>query len=328
MSLHKLEDIGFYTMEDYRAEHASVSSPLWRCELVLGARCNFHCPYCRTVGGRDLSFEHAADTVRLWAANGLRCIRFSGGEPTLFSYLPDLCRLSRSLGIKRIAISTNGSAPIETYQSLLDAGIDDASVSLDACCAEDGDYMAGGIKGAFDTIVANIRWLSQRIYTTVGVVLTADNVATINHIIRFADSLGVHDIRIIPAAQGGDTLPAVQVDSDLMAKYPILRYRVRGLQSGRAVRGLRATDPHRCPLVLDDMAVNQGQHFPCIIYLREGGAAIGTVGPEMRVERQRWYETHNTHLDPICKKNCLDVCIDYNRYFLAIQEVPHVTPQT
>lgn len=311
----RLEEIGFYTMEDARARQASETSPLWRCELVLGARCNFHCPYCRTIGGKDLSYEQAAETVRLWAAQGLRNIRFSGGEPTLFPYLIDLCQLSRKLGIQRIALSTNGSASTELYECLLSAGVNDCSVSLDACCAEDGDHMAGGIKGAFDVIVNNIRWLAKRIYTTVGVVLTPDNAITINAIIRLADSLGVSDIRIISAAQNGDTLPSVQVDAVLLANYPILHYRISGLQAGRQVRGLRPTDSRRCPLVLDDMAVNQGMHYPCIIYLRESGRPIGKVGTNMRTERQKWYEAHDAQADPICRRNCLDVCRDYNRKF-------------
>lgn len=312
-----LDEIGFYTMENARAKQASATSPLWRCELVLGARCNFHCPYCRHIGGKDLSYERAADTVRLWAAQGLRNIRFSGGEPTMFPYITDLVRLARDLDIWRIALSTNGSAPTILYEQLVNAGMNDASVSLDACCAEDGDKMAGGIKGVFDAITENIRWLATRIYTTVGVVLTPDNLDSVNEIIRFADSLGVSDIRIIPAAQEGDRLSGVQVDDRLLIKYPILRYRIRNLQAGRQVRGLSQSDPNRCPLVLDDMAVNQGKHFPCIIYMRESGAAIGTVGLNMRVERKQWAETHDTQADPICRKNCLDVCVDYNRTWNA-----------
>ena len=313
----KLEEIGFYTMCDARAAQASGTSSLWRCELVLGARCNFHCPYCRSIGGKDLPFKQAVETVRLWASHGLRNIRFSGGEPTLFPYLADLCQLARDLGIQRIAISTNGSAPTAMYGRLLEAGVNDASVSLDACCAEDGDNMAGGIKGAFDVIVENIRWLAAHIYTTVGVVLTPDNLDTVNDIIRFADSLGVADIRIIPASQDGDRLSDVRVDNMLLDKYPILRYRIRNLQAGRTVRGLHSHDPNRCPLTLDDMAVNQGKHFPCIIYMRESGNPIGAVGPNMRSEREAWFEAHDTHSDPICRSNCLDVCIDYNRTFFA-----------
>jgi hypothetical protein len=36
------------------------------------------------------------------------------------------------------------------------------------------------------------------------------------------------------------------------------------------------------------------------------------MGENFREERNAWFETHNSHEDPICAKNCLDVCIDYN----------------
>lgn len=313
----KLETIGFYTLSDNRAATSCHTSQLSRCELVLTARCNFRCPYCRSVGGEDVAFEEAADVVKRWAADGLRNIRFSGGEPTLYAGLADLCKLAKSLGAEHVAVSTNGSAATEVYEQLIACGVNDFSVSLDACCAEDGDRMAGGVKGAFDTVSRNIRWLAARTYATVGVVLTEANLAKVNNIIRFADGLGVSDIRIIPAAQNGDRFHEVQVDADLLAKYPILNYRIGNIQAARPVRGLRKGDARRCGLVLDDMAVNQGKHYPCIIYMRESGQAIGNTGDNMRAERKAWYEAHDTHSDPICKANCLDVCVDYNNRFHA-----------
>jgi hypothetical protein len=59
------------------------------------------------------------------------------------------------------------------------------------------------------------------------------------------------------------------------------------------------------------MAVAGQFHFPCIIYLREGGNPIGKVGPNMRQERKVWAENHDCHKDPICNRMCLDVCVDY-----------------
>lgn len=313
-----LDKIGFYTLCDARAVNASHTSRLWRGELVLGANCNFRCPYCRHVGGKDMRNEDAFSLIESWGRQGLFAIRFSGGEPTLHPGLVEFVATAKKHGIERIAISTNGSASQDLYGELLRAGVNDFSVSLDACCAEDGDLMAGGIKGAFETITANIRWLAQRTYTTVGVVLTEQNMATLNGIIIFADSLGVADIRIIPAAQQGDRLANVHVSEALLDKYPILRYRIRNIQAGRPVRGLRPrVDSHRCGLVLDDVAVNQGQHYPCIIYLRERGAAIGPVGPQMREKRAWWYRTTDTHADPICRRNCIDACVDYNNLFEA-----------
>lgn len=308
----KLEDIGFYTLSESRCAKADEKSPLWRCELILTGRCNFNCPYCRHVGGKDLPYEQAEKTVREWAAEGLKNIRFSGGEPTLYSGLEKLVALAKSLGVERIAISSNGSAKAEVYQTLIDAGVNDFSISLDACCAEDGDKMAGGVKGAWQKVIDNIKYVSARVYTTVGVVLTNANIKSVNGIIQFAHELGVHDIRIIPAAQDGDRLHEVEVDAELLAAHPILKYRIDNIKAGKPVRGLSEKDTTKCGLVLDDMAVMGNLHYPCIIYMREEGMPIGKVGPTMRGDRKRWYETHNTHEDTICRKNCLDVCVQYN----------------
>ena len=308
----RLEDIGFYTLSEARAAGAAVDSRMMRAELLLTARCNFHCPYCRGVGGADVSLQSALAVIRLWTDDGLYALRLSGGEPLLYKGLDELVRAAKAGGAERIAISSNGSFPRHRYLELIEAGVNDLSISLDACCAEDGDRMAGGVKGAWNRVVANIRDLSGQTYLTVGVVLTQDNAARINDIIAFAAELGVADVRVIPAAQDGDRLSQVEVDPDLLARLPILRYRIDNLRAGGTVRGLSPSDSHRCGLVLDDSAVCEGKHYPCIIYLREGGAPIGEVSPGMRAARAAWSASHDTHQDDICRGNCLDVCVAYN----------------
>ena len=309
--MNDLTQIGFYTLSNERCRNASSTSVLQRCELILTGRCNFQCPYCRRVGGKDMDQRQAENTVRLWCAQGLRNIRFSGGEPTLYPGLVGLVKLAKNLGCEHIAISSNGSARRATYDALLDAGVNDFSISLDACCAADGEAMAG-VRGIWDTVIENIRYLATKTYVTVGVVLTDANVDSVNDIIRFAHSLGVQDIRVIPAAQDGDRLRDIRVDADLLAVHPILKYRVENIIEGKPVRGLTDLDSSRCGLVLDDMAVMGESHYPCIIYMREGGAPIGKVGADMRRERQEWWLRHTPQRDPICSVNCLDVCVEYN----------------
>lgn len=313
----KLEQIGFYTLSDHRSETASATSRLMRCELILTGRCNFQCPYCRRVGGSDLPQWDAESVVLQWAEDGLYAIRFSGGDPTLYPGLESLVRLATNIGVERIAVSSNGSSPLELYLRLLDAGVNDLSISLDACCAEDNLKMTGGVNGAWSIVTSNIQELAKRTYLTVGVVLTDANADRAADIIGYADSLGVSDIRIIPAAQDGNRLRDVQVPEALLAMHPILRYRIENLRAGKPVRGLCATDSRRCGLVLDDIAVNGGKHYPCIIYVRECGAPIGEVGPDARIEREWWAREHDTHVDPICRANCLDACVEYNNKFEA-----------
>lgn len=324
----KLEDIGFYTLSDERAKNVSINSPLQRCELILTDKCNFRCGYCmpmREDCSGTLTYMAASCIVTAWAAKGLKNIRFSGGEPTLWKDLTALVKLSKYLGIERVAISTNGSNHQLIYSDLLDAGVDDVSISLDACCASTGDCMSGR-KGSWERVVDNIKWIAKRAYTSVGIVLTEDNFHEAAKIVKLADSLGVGDIRLIPAtgAKEGTQFPlGFMVSPKLQEKYPILSYRMNNLYSGKKVRGISENDTKKCPLVLDDMAVAGEKHFPCIIYMRQLGEPIGSVKKcmrEVRRDREAWYRKHNTHKDPICSSTCLDVCVDYNNRVMKLNE--------
>jgi molybdenum cofactor biosynthesis enzyme MoaA len=310
----KLEDIGFYTLSDNRARNVSWEIDLQRCELILTDRCNFKCKYCRGIKKElrgDMKFEDAAWIVNLWSKAFLHNIRFSGGEPTIWSNLIELVKYTKSKSsIEHIALSTNGSASIEHYDKLLQSGVNDFSISLDACCSSTADKMAG-TNSSFDHISEVIKYLSERTYCTVGVVLDDRNLNELKSIINYATDLGVSDIRIIPSAQYNRKL-----NIDIETKYPILNYRLNNIKSGRHVRGIQQTDCHKCHLVKDDMAILNNYHFPCIIYMREQGNAIGTIDnksiEQIRTERKTWFEYHNSFDDSICRNNCLDVCIDHN----------------
>jgi MoaA/NifB/PqqE/SkfB family radical SAM enzyme len=311
----KLEEIGFYTLCDSRAQNISPTSPMWRCEMILTDRCNFKCKYCRGLRSDcvgDIPTEKAIEITNIWADDGLQHVRYSGGEPTIHHGLLFIVANATSRGVKRIAISTNGSAPTDYYERLIEAGVNDFSISLDACCASFADKMAG-TKCEFNQVVKNITHLSKLVYVSCGVVLTEDNVGTLKDIVMFAHDLGVADIRIISAAQYNEMLAGVRdIGDDILDAHPILKYRVNNIRSGRNVRGLKETDCHTCHLMNDDCVVAGDFHFPCVIYMREQGAPIGRVGRQMRQERIEWLRTHNTFEDSICKKNCLDVCIDFN----------------
>jgi MoaA/NifB/PqqE/SkfB family radical SAM enzyme len=310
----KLEDIGFYTLSDDRAKQASASSPLWRCELLLTSKCNFKCPYCRgTKKDADISFEDAENVVDIWADYGVKNVRFSGGEPTIVDWLPDLVKHASSKdSIEHIAISTNGTKDLEYYENLVSLGVNDFSISLDACCSSHADEMAGK-KGYFEIITRNIKELSKISYVTVGCVFNGQNIESFLDTVNFAESLGVSDIRIISAAQYNEAIQAIKrIPQRLIEKYPILRYRYKNFLKGRNVRGLRPCDSSKCRLLLDDMAVRGEMHYPCIIKMREGCEPIGSIYNSSRLDRLDYYKKLNTHKDPICSKNCLDVCIDYN----------------
>lgn len=310
-----MDNIGFYTLSRNRCKTTSWNSDMQRCELILTDRCNFNCQYCRGIKKEyrgDISWEQAKEIVDIWASGNLHNIRFSGGEPTLWPHLLQLVQYTKSTNpqIEHIAISTNGSATLDYYIQLHKLGVNDFSISLDACCAATADIMAG-TESKFNYISTVIKELSKLTYTTVGVVLTEDNLLELPKIINYATGLGVSDIRIIPSAQFNKIYPI-----EIKSNYKLLNYRINNLRNGNHLRGLKTTDCNKCHLVKDDMAVLHGQHFPCIIYMREQGQPISNVYGktllEIRNERKRWFYSTNIQEDNICKNNCLDVCIEHN----------------
>ena len=318
----KLEDIGFYTLSDNRVNNASSFSPLWRCELLITDKCNFKCPYCRDMRPDlkgTLTFSEMLNIVNVWKYHDLKNIRFSGGEPTLHKDLPRIITYANGIGIERIAISTNGSADLEYYKNLIDLGLNDISISLDACCSSFGEIMCGinDSGKTWSKVIKNIEELSKLTYVTVGMVFDENNVKEAIDSIIFANNLGVSDIRIISSAQYNEALENLNdLPQDILDNNPILKYRVNNFKQGRNVRGIKFKSTNKCFLALDDMATAKNYHFPCIIYLREMGDPIGILHKDtVRDERRSWVRDHNTHEDPICSTNCLDVCVDYNNKF-------------
>lgn len=319
-----LKDIGFYTLSDERVNRVVKARgrdvPYSRCEIIITDRCNFKCPYCRGVDCGTMDIYTIRETID--ALGDIKAIRFSGGEPTMNLFLPDAVKYAKEKGVEHIAISTNGSKDTDYYLYLVDCGVNDFSISLDACCSSTGDMMAGNKKGAWNKVVKNIQKLSSVTYVTVGVVVTEDNLSEVNGIIEYAASLGVSDIRVIPSAQYNKFLTVLKsVNPILYENRPILKYRVTSAKENGHVRGLQSGDTHRCGLVMDDIAIKGDYHYPCIIYMREHGEPIGKISDgtdKIKEDRINWFLSHNTKRDNICCVNCLDVCIEYNNKFEEI----------
>jgi len=330
----KLEDIGFYTLENERAKNASEKSPLWRNELIITSRCNFNCPYCRgtDINGekRDMAFDEIKKVVDFFALNKIKNVRLSGGEPTVHRDILEIVKYIKTTcnEIRHIAISTNGYASIDLYRELIGAGVNDFSISLDACCSSVGDMMSGGVTGSWVKVTNNIREISMLTYVTVGMVFTQENAPQLRESILFAHDLGVSDIRIISAAQWDDfeIFENLDIPEAILDAHPILAYRVRNFKQKRNVRGISETDARRCGLLLDDMIVKGDYHYPCVIKMREGCEPIGkTSDADVRGDRFRYFKGCNCYQDATCKKNCLDVCVDYNNKFLIEKIKAQVT---
>jgi cyclic pyranopterin phosphate synthase len=107
-------------------------------------RCNFRCTYCmpKEIFGRGyrflpqeevLTFEEITRLVRIFASLGTHKLRLTGGEPFMRRELETLVEMLAEIpGIEDLAMTTNGSFPVERIERVKAAGMRRMTVSLDA----------------------------------------------------------------------------------------------------------------------------------------------------------------------------------------------------
>jgi len=135
------------------AEQPAVSEGSTRTELsdqfgrtltylrvALTDRCNFRCQYCMPASGMKffaqehlLTHDEWTRIIGIFANLRIRKIRITGGEPLLYPKLPELISAIRKEGeIEDISVTTNGARLGPLAQTLKDAGLARANVSLDS----------------------------------------------------------------------------------------------------------------------------------------------------------------------------------------------------
>lgn len=107
-------------------------------------RCNFRCTYCmpKEIFGRGyrflpqeevLTFEEMTRLIGVFASLGTRKLRLTGGEPMMRKQVETLVEMLMEIPkLEDIALTTNGSFPLERIESLKQAGLRRMTVSLDA----------------------------------------------------------------------------------------------------------------------------------------------------------------------------------------------------
>ena len=134
-------------------------------------RCNFRCTYCmpKEIFGRGyrflphsevLTFEEITRLVQIFSSLGTRKIRLTGGEPFMRRDLETLVTMIANIpNIEDLAMTTNGSFPVERIESVKAAGLKRMTVSLDAL--DDETFMKMNDREVPATVVLN--WIEHAI---------------------------------------------------------------------------------------------------------------------------------------------------------------------
>jgi MoaA/NifB/PqqE/SkfB family radical SAM enzyme len=270
----------------------------WFVEVAITGSCNFNCKYCNRFSA-NLDVE----SFKTWITKQkqLKHLQLTGGEPTVHPQFEEIVNFSRPY-TKVLGVSTNGSWPVERYLSL---PIDMFSLSLDDY---DLDILRGRGYSNPESIINTIKELSLVKYVNIGMVIDELNASRAESIIDYILSLGVHDVKLSISTRAMELMPEF---SKTYEGYPILNYRVNNFRNKKPMRGYPA---QRCGIAKNDITIVGDKHYPCLVYFREKGQAIGNLNdPELLQQRENWSTSHDCLKDPICSKFCMDFKCDFNR---------------
>jgi cyclic pyranopterin phosphate synthase len=108
--------------------------------ISLTDRCNLRCVYCMPPEGVEwkdpsqiLSYDEIVRFARIAVDEGISKIRLTGGEPLVRTGVAGLIRrLREHVGVKSVALTTNGTLLPSHAAELREAGLERINVSLDS----------------------------------------------------------------------------------------------------------------------------------------------------------------------------------------------------
>ena len=171
------------------------------CLWELTYRCNARCAICNywrnpSRPGDEMSLEQIRQGIERIYGYGTRLINFTGGEPTLRRDLEDIVASASRRGMWTSMVTNGSRLTRERIRALKDAGLDNLLISFDSLSPGIHDEHRG-IPGLQANVVRALEWLHQEFligHRSGGLmcVITRQNVASLEEIVRFADSLGVY----------------------------------------------------------------------------------------------------------------------------------------
>ena len=145
----------------------ALNRPLHDLRISLLDRCNFRCPYCMPESefhedyqfltrSQRLTHDEILKVARVATSLGVSKLRLTGGEPLLDKKLPDLVAgLAALEGVEDLALTTNGMLLAPVAQTLVEAGLQRVTISLDSLDPDVFRSMSGG-RGDLATVMSAI----------------------------------------------------------------------------------------------------------------------------------------------------------------------------
>jgi cyclic pyranopterin phosphate synthase len=216
-----------------------LKRPLHDLRVSVTDRCNFRCVYCmpKEVFGRDyeflpraqlLDYEEIARLARAFAANGVRKIRITGGEPLVRRHVERLVEMLAALDVE-LTLTTNGTLLPQKAQLLADAGLSRVTVSLDSLddstfrSMNDMDVPVQRVLEGIDAAAAaglpvKVNAVIKRGLNEDGIVDLARHFRGSGHVLRFIEYM---DVGHTNGWRLDDVVPATEILARVGDEFPL-----------------------------------------------------------------------------------------------------------
>lgn len=323
-------DTSHHPPESYSTNEVEVIPPIYpishqptEASLYVTPTCNLSCSYCyitpfiqEAKTPRDtpklLTTEQWISIIHELYKNGVRYMKFIGGEPLLRSDLSTLIREADQLGVVGIEIATNATYSViskkqdalDTYQRVKAKTL--FSTSLDSVGASYNDSIRGGC----DDVKRGISYLVERGFAvSVATVITKNNIDAIEDLFSFALESGVS------VYQFGTLVPMFKEQKELVILDPHLL-----LEVCEKIASLQKQAGHRMTIVnrmvpgpnLKPHIYRMYQDVPYISESSLSGCPAGTrevyvlpdgriVACPMFIQKPEWYSSESLINTPFSK---------------------------
>ncbi len=212
--------------------------------ISLLPACNFNCVYCRPDGDSPAELKALTPPADFISAIsclhqlGIRKVRFTGGEPTLYPQLVELVKITKSLSPAVFtAMTTNGLRLQKLAPQLAGSGLDGVNVSIDTLNPDKFREITGRnwlreVKVGIDAAIDHIP--SVKLNTVIMAEINDDEAPAI---IRFADDRGI-EVRFIEymPSQGSATFSSRYVPGEKLREQLPFDFRLAPEQPTGAAR--------------------------------------------------------------------------------------------
>lgn len=224
-------------IDNYNRKHSYL-------RISVTDRCNLRCFYCLPSKDEDiawkpknklLTFEEIETLSRIFIALGVDKIRITGGEPLVRTGLCDLLNSLgklKSIGLKTLAMTTNGLLLAKHASTIRQAGVTHLNISLDSLRKERFEKITG--RDSFAEVLGGIHASAENGFPSIKlnvVVIAGVNDDEILDIIDFANEIkgdsiiNVRFIEFMPFVGNGwnieKVIPYTQILQLLSSNYEL-----------------------------------------------------------------------------------------------------------